>query len=100
MSVVDSLIFSFVISIEASEFEVQFFLRGVECDTQFAKKRSWSLFFLSFFSLSGGALLGFGIFGKHSLVNSRILVDSCAGVRSWRVNELGRGSRSGPLVPP
>jgi hypothetical protein len=29
---------SFVVSIEASEFEVEFFLRGVECDTQFYKK--------------------------------------------------------------
>jgi hypothetical protein len=48
VSVVDSLIFSFVVPIEASEFEVEFFLRGVECDTQFAKKRSWSLFFLFF----------------------------------------------------
>jgi hypothetical protein len=48
VSVVDSLTFSFVVPIEASEFEVEFFLRGVECDTQFAKKRSWSLFFLCF----------------------------------------------------
>jgi hypothetical protein len=29
---------SFVVPIEASEFEVEFFLRGVECDTQFYKK--------------------------------------------------------------
>jgi hypothetical protein len=29
---------SFVVPIEASEFEVKFFLRGVECDTQFYKK--------------------------------------------------------------
>jgi hypothetical protein len=49
VSVVDSLTFYFVISIEASEFEVEFFLRGVECDPWFAKKRSWSLFFLGFF---------------------------------------------------
>ena len=40
---------SFVVPIEASEFEVEFFLRGVECDTRFAKKRSWGLFFLFFF---------------------------------------------------
>jgi hypothetical protein len=43
--------FSFVVPIEALKFEVEFFLRGVECDTQFAKKRGWSLFFLSFFLL-------------------------------------------------
>jgi hypothetical protein len=29
---------SFVIPIEALEFEVEFFLRGVECDTQFLKR--------------------------------------------------------------
>jgi hypothetical protein len=29
---------SFVVPIEASEFEVEFFLREVECDTQFFKK--------------------------------------------------------------
>jgi len=40
-----------VVPIEASEFEVEFFLRGVECDTRFAKKRSWRLFFLFVFSL-------------------------------------------------
>jgi hypothetical protein len=50
VSVVDSLIFPFVVPIEASEFEVEFFLRGVDCDTRFAKKRSWRVFFL-FFSL-------------------------------------------------
>jgi hypothetical protein len=71
------------------------------CDTQFAKKRSWSLFFLCFFSLSGGALLGIGIFWE-AFTNKTVefWLDSCAGVGSWRVNELGRGSRSGPLVPP
>ena len=46
MSIVDSLIFSFDVPIEASEFEVEFFLRGVECDTRFAKKRSWRFFFV------------------------------------------------------
>ena len=55
---------AFVVPIKASEFEVEFFLRGVECDTQFAKKRSWSLFFLVFFaSRLGSALLEFGIVG-------------------------------------
>jgi hypothetical protein len=57
VSVVDLLIFSFVVPIEASEFEVEFFLRGVECDTRFAKKKSWRLFFL-FFPHSIVAFLG------------------------------------------
>jgi hypothetical protein len=50
VSVIDSLFyfFSFVVPIEASEFEVEFFLRGVECETQFAKKSSGghSFFFI------------------------------------------------------
>jgi hypothetical protein len=49
LSVVDSLIFSFVIPIEASEYEVEFFLRGVECDTQFFKKEEKLKFTLFFF---------------------------------------------------
>jgi hypothetical protein len=68
VSVVDSLIFPFVVPIEASEFEVEFFLRGVECDTRFAKKRSWRLFFFCIFSHLGDALWGFGICRKHSPV--------------------------------
>jgi hypothetical protein len=48
VSVVDSLVFPFAVLIEASEFEVELFLRGVECDTRFAKKRSGRLFFLFF----------------------------------------------------
>jgi hypothetical protein len=67
VSDVDSLIFPFVVPIEASEFEVEFFLRGVECDTRFAKKRSWRLFFF-LFSHSVDAFWGFGICGKHSPV--------------------------------
>jgi len=59
-----------------------------------------SLFLFSFF-LSGGTLLGLGIFGEA--FTSKIVefwLDSCArGVGGWRVNELGRGSWSGPLVP-
>ena len=52
------------------------------CDTQFAKKRSWSLFFPCFFFsffLSGGTLLGLGIFGEA--FTSKIVefwLDSCA----------------------
>jgi hypothetical protein len=49
--------FSFVVPIEASEFEVEFFLRGVECDTQFAKKEEKLKFTLfSVFSLAGFVL--------------------------------------------
>jgi hypothetical protein len=51
VSIIDSLIFSFVVPIEASEFEVEFFLRGVECDSQFAKRRSWRSFLLCFLLL-------------------------------------------------
>jgi hypothetical protein len=40
----------FVIPIEASEFEVEFFLRGIECDTQFSKKKL--NFFFPFLSWS------------------------------------------------
>ena len=69
MSVVDSLTFSFVVPIEASEFEVEFFLRGVECDTRFTKKRSWRLFFFCFFPI---LLMRFGdleiLEEKHSPV--------------------------------
>jgi hypothetical protein len=61
VSVVDSLIFPFVVPIEVSEFEVEFFLRGVESDTRFAKKRSWRVFFLFFSSLSVVAFWEFGI---------------------------------------
>jgi hypothetical protein len=52
------------------------------CDTQFAKKRSWSLFFPCFFFsffLSGGTLLGLGSFGEA--FTSKIVefwLDSCA----------------------
>jgi hypothetical protein len=46
------------------------------CDTQFAKKRGWSLFFLCFFSLSGGALLGIGNLGgkPHKTVEFMLVV--------------------------
>jgi hypothetical protein len=66
VSVVDYLIFPFVVPIEASEFEVEFFLRGVECDTRFAKKGSWRLFFLFFFLIR---LMRFGNleFGENHL---------------------------------
>ena len=60
---------SFVVPIEASEFEVEFFLRGVECDTQFPKGREIEDYsFFSLFSLSGPVQQGFGTFRKHSLV--------------------------------
>ena len=75
MSIVDSLIFSFDVPIEASELEVEFFLRGVECDTRFAKKRSWRLFFFCcfcFFSHSVDAFWGFGNFGRKTFT-SRIV---------------------------
>jgi hypothetical protein len=75
VSVVDLLIFPFVVPIEASDFEVEFFLRGVECDTRFAKKRSWRLFFFLlflFFSHSVDALWGFGNFGRKTFT-SRIV---------------------------
>jgi hypothetical protein len=72
VSVVDSLIFPFVVPIEASEFEVEFFLRGVECDTRFAKKRSWGLFFFCCFCFFPIRLMRFGVLEileeKHSLV--------------------------------
>jgi hypothetical protein len=58
--------------------------------------------FFVFFSLSGGALWGFGNFWEA--FNSRTVeffwLDSCAGVGSCRVSELGRESRSGPLASP
>jgi hypothetical protein len=40
--------FPFVVPIEASEFEVEFFLREVECDTRFANRRSGGYSFCSF----------------------------------------------------
>jgi hypothetical protein len=50
---------SFVVPIEASEFEVEFFLRGVECDTQFSKRREIEVYsFFSLFSLAGPVLWG------------------------------------------
>jgi hypothetical protein len=42
---------SFVVSIEASEFEVKFFLRGLECDTQFSEKKLKFIFPLFFCNL-------------------------------------------------
>jgi hypothetical protein len=56
-----------VVPIEASEFEVKFFLRGVECDTQFSEKKlnfSFSLFFRDLCSWG----FGFLCFRKHSPV--------------------------------
>ena len=93
VSVVDSLIFPFVVLIEASEFEVEFFLRGVECDTRFAKKRSWRLFFL-FFSHSVVVFWGFGICGKSftSRAVEFVWLGACDGVESYRVGKLGRDS--------
>jgi hypothetical protein len=105
VSVVDSLIFPFVVPIEVSEFEVKFFLRGVECDTRFAKKRSWRLFFFVVFVFphSVDALWGFGNFGRKTFT-SRIVeffwLDACDGVGSCRVGELGREPLSGPLISP
>jgi hypothetical protein len=53
------------------------------------------------FFLSGDALWGFGIFGKHSPVGQWIFLDRLMrGVGSCRVSELGRESRSGPLTSP
>jgi hypothetical protein len=46
-----------VVLIEASEFEVEFFLRGVECDTQFSKRREIEVYsFFSLFSLASPVL--------------------------------------------
>jgi hypothetical protein len=56
---------SFVVSIEATEFEVKFILRGVECDTQGYKKRIKVYFFLS---LPRSVLLGLGILGSITSV--------------------------------
>jgi hypothetical protein len=93
VSVVDSLIFPFVVLIEASEFEVEFFLRGVECDTRFAKKRSWRLFFC-FFRIR---LLRFGDleFVEKSFTSRAVefvWLGACDGVESYRVGKLGRDS--------
>ena len=89
-----------VVPIEASEFEVEFFLRGVECDTRFAKKRSWKLFFL-FFSHSVVAFWEFGIWGKSftSRAVEFLWLGACIGVGSRRVGVLGRKSCFGPLTP-
>jgi hypothetical protein len=85
VSVVDSLIFSFVIPIEASEFEVEFFLRWVECDTRFAKKRSRGLFFLFF----PHPVVVLGIWNLWKTFTTRavefILFGACDGVGSCRV---------------
>ena len=51
-----------------AEFEVEFFLRGVECDTQFSKGREIEDYFFSLFSLPGPVLQAFGTFRKHSPV--------------------------------
>jgi hypothetical protein len=57
--------------------------------------------FFAFF-LSCDALWGLGIFGKHLPVGqwNCFWLDSCAGVGSCRVSELGRESRFGPLTSP
>jgi hypothetical protein len=83
------------------EFEVEFFLRGVECDTRFAKKGSWRLFFL-FFSHSVDAFWEFGIWGKSftSRAVEFVWLGACDGVGSCRVGELGRDSCFGPLTFP
>jgi hypothetical protein len=61
-----------------------------DCDTQFAKKRGWRLFFLCFFHLSGGALLGIGILGGKPPKNSRIYVGCVRGGREHRhVSDFG-----------
>jgi hypothetical protein len=58
---------SFLVPIEASEFEVEFFLRGVECDTQFSKRREIKVYsFFLCFLLRVPCYGGFGILGgKH-----------------------------------
>jgi hypothetical protein len=72
------------------------------CDTQFAKKRSWRLFFLFFFSHSVVAFWGFGIWEKSftSRAVEFIWLGACDWVRSCRVGELGRDSWFGPLTFP
>jgi hypothetical protein len=54
------------------------------------------------FSHLGDALWGFGIFGKTftSKTVEFLWLDTCDGVGSYRVGELGRESRSGPLASP
>jgi hypothetical protein len=69
-------------------------LRGVECDTQFAKKRSGGYSFFIFFSFGWCA---FGVWNFWEAFTSKTV--ECL-VRSCRVSELGRGSQSGPLASP
>jgi hypothetical protein len=71
------------------------------CDTRFAKKRSWRLFFL-FFSHSVDAFWKFGIWGKSftSRAVEFVWLGACDGVGSCRVGELGRDSCFGPLTFP
>jgi hypothetical protein len=71
------------------------------CDTRFAKKRSWRLFFL-FFSHSVYAFWEFGIWGKSftSRAVGFVWLGACDGVGSYRVGELGRDSCFGPLTFP
>jgi uncharacterized membrane protein len=64
-----------------------------KCDTRFAKKRSWRLFFC-FFSHSVVAFWGFGICGKSftSRAVEFVWLGACDGVGSYRVGELDRDS--------
>jgi hypothetical protein len=54
---------SFVVPIEASEVEVEFFLRRVECDTQFFLKKKVKVYFSFFFFLPCSVLSGLGVLG-------------------------------------
>jgi hypothetical protein len=80
--------------------------KGVECDTQFSKKkRNWSLLFFSLFPLAGPVLWGGLEFEEVNICKTvKFMFDVCAGVGSSGVGlVLGCWSRSGggkPTFPP
>jgi hypothetical protein len=63
------------------------------CDTRFAKKRSWRLFFFVFFLIR---VMCFGIWNLWETFTSRTVeflwLDAGDRVGSYRVGELGRES--------
>jgi hypothetical protein len=66
------------------------------CDTRFAKKRSWSLFFLCFvlFLFRVVRFRDLEVWEAFTSITVEWLVGSC------RASELGHGSQSGPLAFP
>jgi hypothetical protein len=94
VSSVDSLFFSFVVLIEASEFKVEFFFRGVECDTQFAKKNKKKLKFTFFCVYSCGFHAMGGLEFKEINIRKTVkcMFDVCGG------RELGRRVGFGPSI--